>query len=94
MRAAHSFPPPPLAAQPEGDPLPERAVDVFLHYLEAEGARVIFGIPGGLLHPLFEAAEADPRFRLVVSKHEEGAAFMADGFARTSLRLAVCAGTA
>jgi acetolactate synthase-1/2/3 large subunit len=94
MRTAHSLPPPPVDAQPDGTPPPERAVDVFLRYLEAEGARVIFGIPGGLLHPLFEAAEADLRFRLVVSKHEEGAAFMADGFARTSGRLAVCAGTA
>ncbi len=74
--------------------LPEKAVDVFLRYLEAEGARVVFGIPGGLLHPFFEAVDSDTRFRLVVTKHEEGAAFMADGFARTSGRLAVCAGTA
>ncbi|MCK5035334.1 MAG: thiamine pyrophosphate-binding protein [Candidatus Sabulitectum sp.] len=72
----------------------ERAIDVFLRYLEAEEAMVIFGIPGGLLHPFFEAVDADPRFRLIVTKHEEGAAFMADGFARTSRRLAVCAGTA
>jgi acetolactate synthase-1/2/3 large subunit len=69
-------------------------VDVLLRYLDAEGARVVFGIPGGLLHPFFEAVEADERFRLVVSKHEEGAAFMADGYARTSRTLAVCAGTA
>jgi acetolactate synthase-1/2/3 large subunit len=54
---------------------------------------VVFGIPGGLLHPFFEAVEAHPDLQLVVSKHEEGAAFMADGYARTSRRLAVCAGT-
>jgi acetolactate synthase-1/2/3 large subunit len=82
------------AAESGSPPIVERAVDVFLRYLEAEGARVIFGIPGGLLHPLFEAVDADPRFRLIVTKHEEGAAFMADGFARISHRLAVCAGTA
>lgn len=70
------------------------AVSVFLKYLEAEGAAVVFGIPGGLLHPFFEAVALDPRFRLIVTKHEEGAAFMADGYARTSHRLAVCAGTA
>ncbi len=94
MRPAHSLPPPPPDELPEGDPRSERAVDVFLRYLDAEGAHVVFGIPGGLLHPFFEAVEADQRFRLVVTKHEEGAAFMADGFARTSQRLAVCAGTA
>jgi acetolactate synthase I/II/III large subunit len=71
----------------------QRAVDVFLRYLKAEGVRVVFGIPGGLLHPFFEAIEEDPDLDLVVSRHEEGAAFMADGSARLSRRLAVCAGT-
>ena len=77
------------------DPLPERSkfVDVFLKYLKAEGASVVFGIPGGLLHPFFEAVENDPDLQLVVTRHEEGAAFMADGFARAGRRLAVCAGT-
>ncbi len=70
-----------------------RIVDVFLQYLKAEGVRVVFGVPGGLLHPFFEAIEADPDIRLIVSKHEEGAAFMADGHARAGGTLAVCAGT-
>ena len=70
-----------------------RVIDVFLRYLKAEGVRVVFGIPGGLLHPLFEAVENDDDIRLVVSKHEEGAAFMADGYARIGRGLSVCAGT-
>ena len=70
------------------------AVSVFLRYLKEEGVKVVFGIPGGLLYPLFEALETDPDLRLIVSKHEEGAAFMADGYARVTGRLAVCAGTA
>ena len=69
-------------------------LDVFLAYLKAEGLRVVFGIPGGLLHPFFEAVEQDPSFRLVVTKHEEGAAFMADGHSRVTRGLSVCAGTA
>jgi acetolactate synthase-1/2/3 large subunit len=68
-------------------------IDLFLRYLKAEGVRYVFGIPGGLLHPFFEAVERDADLRLVVSKHEEGAAFMADGYARVSGALAVCAGT-
>jgi acetolactate synthase-1/2/3 large subunit len=71
-----------------------RAIDVFLQYLLAEGASVVFGVPGGLLHPFFEAVERHPDLRLIVTKHEEGAAFMADGFARVTRKLAVCAGTA
>lgn len=75
---------------PEGAP---RVIDVFLQYLKAEGVDVVFGIPGGLLHPFFEAVERDPALRLIVSKHEEGAAFMADGYARVRRHISVCAGT-
>jgi acetolactate synthase I/II/III large subunit len=70
-----------------------RVVDVFLRYLKREGVRFVFGIPGGLLHPFFEALEEDDDLQLVMTKHEEGAAFMADGQARVSGRLSVCAGT-
>jgi acetolactate synthase-1/2/3 large subunit len=70
-----------------------RLIDLFLRYLKAEGVTTVFGIPGGLLHPLFVAVEEDEELRLVVSKHEEGAAFMADGFARVGHGLSVCAGT-
>jgi acetolactate synthase-1/2/3 large subunit len=70
-----------------------RVIDVFLRYLKAEGVSVVFGIPGGLLHPFFEVIEADPDIELVMTKHEEGAAFMADGYARVGRRLSVCAGT-
>lgn len=79
--------------KPEPAPTPTTVVDVFLCYLKAEGVDRVFGIPGGLLHPLFEWLESDPELSLVVTKHEEGAAFMADGYARVSGRLAVCAGT-
>ena len=70
-----------------------RVVDVFLQYLKAEGVKVVFGIPGGLIYPLFAALEDDDEIKVVMSKHEEGAAFMADGYARTTRKLAVCAGT-
>jgi acetolactate synthase-1/2/3 large subunit len=69
------------------------AVDILLRYLKAEGVTHIFGIVGGLLYPFFAAVENDPELTLVHAKHEEGAAFMADGYARTTGKLAVCAGT-
>ncbi len=71
-----------------------RVLDVFLRYLKAEGVTVVFGIPGGLLYPFFAAIERDPDIAFIVAKHEQGAAFMADGFARVGRRLSVCAGTA
>lgn len=72
---------------------PAALIDAFLDYLKAEGVEVVFGIPGGLLHSFFEAVEHDGDMDLVVAKHEEGSAFMADGYARCSGRLGVCAGT-
>jgi acetolactate synthase-1/2/3 large subunit len=71
----------------------KRLIDVLLDYLRAEEARVVFGVPGGLLHPFFEAVENQDDFRLIIAKHEAGAAFMADGYARTGGRLAVAAAT-
>nr|ABB84846.1 IlvB acetolactate synthase [uncultured delta proteobacterium DeepAnt-32C6] len=82
------------AAAMTGPTRGQTMVDVFLGYLRREGARVVFGVPGGLLHPFFQAVERDEELQLVITKHEEGAAFMADGFARTARGLAVCAGTA
>jgi acetolactate synthase-1/2/3 large subunit len=72
----------------------DRVIDVFLRYLKAEGVSFVFGIPGGLLYPFFAAVERDHEIELVMARHEEGAAFMADGYARVSRKLAICAGTA
>ena len=69
------------------------AVGLLLKYLEAEGAQCIFGIPGGPLMPLYEAVFESGKIRSIITKHEEGAAFMADGYARVSGRLGVCCTT-
>jgi len=64
-----------------------------LEILEEEGVEYIFGVPGGPLTALFEALQDRGRIRLVMAKHEGGAAFMAASYARVSGRLAVCCGT-
>ncbi len=70
------------------------AVKLFFEYLKNEHIKYVFGIPGGLLHPFFVELEHHPDINLIVSKHEEGAAFMADGYARVSGTIGVCAATA
>ena len=70
------------------------AVGLLLKYLEAEGSQCIFGLPGGPLMPLYEALFESGRIRPIIAKHEEGAAFMADGYARVSGRLGLCCTTA
>lgn len=63
---------------------------LILEQLKAEGVRTVFGIPGGPATPLFDAFHADAGLRLVASRHEAGAAFMALGDARVSGRIGVC----
>src|SRR5262245_30776598 len=63
-------------------------------HLEGEGVKYIFGIPGGPLMPLYEALfEKGSTIKPVLTKHEQGAAFMADGYARVSQGLGVCCAT-
>ncbi|HEY6461328.1 MAG TPA: thiamine pyrophosphate-binding protein [Polyangiaceae bacterium] len=95
LRSGNVLPFPRMAERAQAAPAvaPARMVDVFFRYLKAEGVTHLFGIVGGLLHPMFAALEAGDELTLVHVKHEEGAAFMADGFARSTGKLAVCAGT-
>ncbi len=72
---------------------PRRVVDILGDHLIAEGCTTVFGIPGGLLHPLVVELDRRDDLDLVVTKHEEGSAFMADGYARASGKIGVCIGT-
>jgi acetolactate synthase-1/2/3 large subunit len=58
--------------------------------LRAEGVDTLFGIVGTHNHAIFDALFDRPDLRLVVPRHEQGAAYMADGFARASGRVAAC----
>jgi len=51
--------------------------------LEREGVDVVFGLPGGAAIPLFDALY-ESRIKLVLTRHEQGATHMADGFARAT----------
>src|SRR5215471_19194084 len=69
------------------------ATHILLRALEEEGVTHIFGIPGGPLVPLFEALDERQCIKPILAKHEEGAAFMAEGYARVRRGLGVCFGT-
>jgi thiamine pyrophosphate-dependent acetolactate synthase large subunit-like protein len=69
------------------------AAGLLLKYLEAEGVEYIFGVPGTSLVPLFDALNKQDAIKPILTKHEEGAAFMADGCARVSGKIGVCYAT-
>ena len=74
--------------------LPNRmtGAQAVLECLKREGVDVVFGLPGGVLLPLYDAIyNADIRHILV--RHEQGAAHMADGYARATGKVGVCIAT-
>ncbi len=57
-----------------------------------EGADVIFGYPGGAILPAYDAM-LDYPIHHVLTRHEQGASHMADGYARVSGKVGVCIAT-
>lgn len=56
-----------------------------LKCLEAGGIEIIFGYSGGAALPIFDALEtAGTNIKFVLTRHEQGAAHMADGYARAT----------
>jgi acetolactate synthase-1/2/3 large subunit len=56
--------------------------------LEREGVEYVFGLSGGAAMPMFDAL-VDSKIQLVLTRHEQGAVHMADGYARSSGRVGV-----
>lgn len=72
------------------------AASLIVSYLEAIGIDHVFGVPGGAIEPLYNAMAISMRrggLRPVVARHEAGAAFMADGYARETGKIGVCVAT-
>ena len=69
-----------------------KAAELFVDCLEAEGVEYVFGVPGEENAELMLALE-ESSIRFVLTRHEQGAAFMADAYGRLTGRPAVCLGT-
>lgn len=70
--------------------------DLIVAYLAQLGVEYVFGVPGGAIEPLYNALARSARRggpRPMVARHESGAAFMADGYARETGRIGVCCAT-
>lgn len=58
-----------------------------------EGVEVMFGIPGGAILPFYGALPQYPQLRHILTRHEQGAAHAADGYARATGKCGVCVAT-
>ena len=61
--------------------------------LESEGIKQVFGIPGAGILPFYRAMKDLGTIKHMIARHEEGAIHMADGYARSSGTVGVCAAT-
>ena len=66
--------------------------NILLEALEKEGVDLIFGYPGGVLLPLYDALRDSP-VRHILARHEQGVVHAADGYARVTGKVGVCLAT-
>ena len=65
---------------------------ILLECLKREGVEVMFGYPGGQVLPIFDSLY-DSDIRFILTRHEQGAAHAADGYARATGKVGVCLAT-
>jgi acetolactate synthase I/II/III large subunit len=78
------------------DSEPTTYADMIVDYLHQMGIDIVFGVPGGAIEPFMNSLARSQRKggpRLVVARHETGAAFMADGYARETGKMGVVCAT-
>ncbi len=66
--------------------------EIIVECLEREGVSIVFGIPGGCNLPFFDKLY-DSKIRVILTRHEQGASHMADGYARSTGKVGVCIAT-
>ena len=66
--------------------------EIFVECLIRENVKTLFGIPGGVLLPIFDKLYDSP-INFILTRHEQGACHMADGYARSTGKVGVCIAT-
>src|ERR1700735_3548330 len=69
-----------------------KGAEIVLRCLRAEGVDLVFGYPGGAIMPLYDALDGSG-VRHVLTRHEQGAAFAASGYARVTGKVGVAMAT-
>ncbi len=69
-----------------------KGANILIESLKKEGVEIIFGYPGGVLLPVFDVLYEAP-IKFILTRHEQGAAHAADGYARVTGKVGVCLAT-
>ena len=70
-----------------------KASDLFIECLEAEGCEYIFGVPGEENLDFLDSLSRSKQIKLVLTRHEQGAGFMAATYGRHTGKTGVCIAT-
>ncbi len=70
-----------------------KASDLFVKCLEEEGIEYIFGVPGEENADFMISLEKSTKIKFILTRHEQGAAFMAEAYGRLTGQPAGCLGT-
>ena len=65
---------------------------ILIESLKKEKVDVMFGYPGGVVLPIFDVLY-DSDIKFILTRHEQGAAHAADGYARATGKVGVCIAT-
>lgn len=71
----------------------QKAADLFIECLEAEGCEYIFGVPGEENLDFLDSLSRSKQIKLILTRHEQGAGFMAATYGRHTGKTGVCIAT-
>ncbi|EMM78712.1 biosynthetic-type acetolactate synthase large subunit [Leptospira santarosai] len=66
---------------------------LMVELLEEYGVDIVFGYPGGAILPFYDEIYKSKKIKHILVRHEQGAAHMAEGYARATGKLGVCIAT-
>ena len=70
-----------------------KASDLFIQCLEAEGVEYVFGVPGEENLDFLDSLSRSTKIKLILTRHEQGAGFMASTYGRHTGKAGVCVAT-
>jgi acetolactate synthase-1/2/3 large subunit len=77
----------------EFPPMELTGAQALIESLKKEGVKHIFGYPGGTVLPIYDVLYNEKGIQHILTRHEQGAAHAADGYARTTGKVGVCIAT-
>ena len=77
-----------IRTQPHGEPTMKydgmTGAQIFHEMMREHGVDTMFGYPGGAILPVFDAIHESKHFQFILTRHEQGAGHMAEGYARVN----------